>query len=145
MKRKNMITKANELSKKCAILRTRWHNLQTRVARYHSIFSSFYSPSHLHIHIYAGVRARAANAFNASIKRRVTPTNNSIKLRAGAGWLARSVGWLVGWLVGGLRANAITFIRRLPKRGWIGRARGGKGNVVTRFASSCGSATAAET
>lgn len=118
MKRKNMITKENELSKKMrdsTDALTQFAN--ARRARYHSIFSSFYSPSHLHIHIYASVRARAADAFNAGIKRRVTPTNNSIKLRAGAGWLAGSVGRSVGWLVGGLRANAITFIHRPPKRG----------------------------
>lgn len=69
-------------------------------------FLHFIPPSHLHIHIYAVapmVRARAGT-FNASIKQRVTPTNNSIKLRLEA----------VGRLVEDSRANAITFIRRLP-------------------------------
>lgn len=114
--RKKMITKANELSKNAWFSR-RADTICKHTSRYHSIFSSLYSPSHLHIHIYAGVpvvRARAG-AFNASIKQRVTPSNNSIKLRSGAvgcldGWL---VSWLVSWLVESSRANAITFIRRL--------------------------------
>lgn len=79
---KKWIAKASELSKN-ARFSGRADTICKRTSRYHSIFSSFYSPSHLHIHIYAGapmVRARAGT-FNAGIKQRVTPSNNSIKLR----------------------------------------------------------------
>lgn len=62
-------------------------------------------------------RARAG-AFNADIKRRVTPSNNSIKLRAGASGAVVSarevapsfVHSFVRSFVRSLRADAITFI-----------------------------------
>lgn len=71
-------------------------------------FLQFIPPLHLHIHIYAGVpvvRARAG-AFNASIKQRVTPSNNSIKLRARASGAGEEGG------EGGLcREEARSFVR----------------------------------
>lgn len=80
-----------------------------RASRYHSIFSSFYSPLHLHIHIYAGVPVVPESAFNAGIKQRVTPSNNSIKLRARARMVEGSHARARA------RANAITFVRRLSR------------------------------